>query len=391
MSSRIEDWDPDRVDFQGNWGQREARTASDSTVTVSDRVGDKVTARFTGTAVEVWGSGIANTQSGRTIMGFDFLIDNQFVERFSQEVPVQPELQIFRLWASSELPFGEHTIDVEIEELLNAAAVIDYFQVFTSGGAREASTSSQSQTFATVLSNTPPSAPSLTSSGTVASLPTESSSEAQSKKGGTKAPIGPIVGGVIGSILLILLLALAAIWIRKRRQKKEGGQSEVIFYESPMDPPALNPSWHSGSAHDLLSASQPSSSPLFTPPQSKIRSQGNESGTPSATHFLVPAQPKVRPTQTPSTRAPSSSNVPLSTTNINSESIQAGSSPTNEASSNGTGSTDDSRQVVEAIRTLQTYLQRQPEGLGQVAQGLGMATTDNVDTLNPPPAYEERH
>jgi hypothetical protein len=324
-------------------------------------------------------------------MGFDFLIDNQFVERFSQEVPLEPELQIFRLWASSELPFGEHTIDVEIEELQNAAAVIDYFQVFTSGGARQASTTSgQTQTFATFRSS--PSSIGMTSSVTVAALPTESSSDNSTSNGGTKAPIGPIVGGVIGGILVILLLALAAMWLRKRRRTSQDGRSEATTYEDTMQ---SSPTGHPGSPQDLASTSQSSSTPFFAVPQSKTRLQGHQVDALTTNPFLVPPQPKVRPSASNSenpSQYPSSSNLSPSTINLNSNSSQAGTSPLAGVAPSAADTPDDSRQVVEAIRTLQTYLQRQPEGMGQVAQGLGMATVDDsADTLNPPPAYEERH
>lgn len=325
-------------------------------------------------------------------MGFDFLIDNQFVERYSQEVPLEPELLIFRLWASSELPFGEHTIDVEVEELQNAAAVIDYFQVFSSGGTRAASTSSQTQTFATVLSTASPAA--TTSSRTVTSFPTESSSEASSSGKVNKAPIGPIVGGGIGGILVILLLVLAAIWLRKRRLRLQFGGSEATSYEETINPLALSLTSHSATAHGPVLATQSSSTPLFALPQIKTRPQENTNGTPTTSPVLTRPQPKGRPSANNSHnpfQSPTSSNLSPSILNANSTSSQAGALPVNSGSPRNAVPSDDSLQVVEAIRTLQTYLQRQPDGLGQVAQGLGMNTADDVDTLNPPPAYEESH
>lgn len=51
MTSRIDDSAADNVTLEGGWGLRESRTAFENTVAVSDRVSDKITARFNGESV----------------------------------------------------------------------------------------------------------------------------------------------------------------------------------------------------------------------------------------------------------------------------------------------------------------------------------------------------
>jgi hypothetical protein len=395
MTSRIDDSDPYSVKLDGSWGLRESRSAFENTVAVSDRISDKITVNFTGefdyietpmtetdtqsagTAVEVWGSAIASNQAGRVIVAFDFFIDSQFEQRYSQQIPLELELQIMRLWASRELPFGNHTIELEIFELENAIAVIDYFQVFASG-------EPPLDVASGVSSNR---SPSTAVDSTATSTQTHSSNAAQSSSGTARIPTGPIAGGVIGSILLLALLGLAFFCIRRRHRRRERDGDKLMPFDKLADTPVPIPIFHT--KERPYAAASPAI-PAFTPPQPKIRSPDNSLLNP----LLTLPQPKIR---TPADHHPSSPASP-SSPNPPSPIVSGDPGPSRVTSMHSTRISYDpedhseSLQVSEAIRTLQTYLQRQPEGLGHVVQGLGVSTSsDGAEALrSPPPAYEER-
>ncbi|KAH6912170.1 hypothetical protein BKA70DRAFT_1422889 [Coprinopsis sp. MPI-PUGE-AT-0042] len=351
MSSRIDDRD-DRVEFTGSWVQVPLNPASGGTISQSSRTGDRVTTQFVGTSIEIWGSSVSFRTSDQapTTMVLNLTMDNQFIESVSSQVLSEDRIEIRQLWKSSQLPSGGHSLEVAIHELEDAIAVIDYFQVFTPGGTPDPSSSSRTEQLVTTIS---PPQTSETSSGTASAAarstsPAPTSSVALSNA--NKTPIGPIVGGVIGGILIILFGVLAAMWIMKgrRRTNQQSGTALITPFEKNTN-------------HPVTSASNP---------------------------LTATPQPKRHP------RAPTNQNhtSPISKSHLSSNRLpptieESSSSAQSNPSSSGPQVPEENPQVAEAIRTLQTYLQQQPQGLRQVVQGLGVST---ADTSNPPPAYDER-
>lgn len=173
---------------------------------------------------------------------------------------------------------------------------------------------------------------------------------------GNKTPVDPIVGGVIGGVLIILFGVLAGIGIVKGRRttSRQSELPHITPFEKGIHHPATFP------FNSLAKHVQPKARPRAPPSPSQFISPISK--PPLLTSHLPPARDY-------SSTSPKSNPSSFSTRPRTIE--QA---------------TEDNPQVAEAMRTLQTYLQQQPQGCPRVAQGLGMFMVDT----SAPPVYDER-
>ena len=105
----------------------------------------------------------------------------------------------------------------------DASFFIDYFLVIPAG-ATSTSTSVTS-------SNLNPSSQALTASSTVSGADSSTTPSAITQST-SRVPIGPIVGGTLGGLALLIIAILAFLLCRKRRKPKDKNlrESKLLFF-----------------------------------------------------------------------------------------------------------------------------------------------------------------
>ncbi|TFK35389.1 hypothetical protein BDQ12DRAFT_726135 [Crucibulum laeve] len=210
---RIDDRDPSIVYSPDQW--RGAGTVGDFDGTSMETLASGATSQlhFTGTSIAVFGSilGINNQIQGNPISTYS--IDGKLVHQFapSRENDLQVNVIFYQ---SDTLPQGNHTLLVtSLGD--QGTFYLDYFEV-TSDSSITGSPilTSLLSTATKTLSPTPAAVSQPTLSPNSASIPNGSSSK--------KVSIGPIVGGMLGGLVLLVIiltcLMIAVRWRRRRHQ-----------------------------------------------------------------------------------------------------------------------------------------------------------------------------
>lgn len=234
------------IQFNGSWQVETSQTALDPTVPWygmtfmnsthrTTTVGDTMEFPFSGTNVVVYG-GMLLSQVGS--LSISYSVDDgtkttrSFATNGTGRYPYHPN---FLLVDTGALPVGDHTITLTLTSCTNQTLFIDY--IFYSPGF---------DTLATMPNVTisPDSSPAAAGSSSPSPSPTNtptpgSISNLTSSK---TVPLGPIIGGAVGGVCLLVIICLSIFWfIRRRRLRVQNSNNE-----QPIRPytfqPALVPS-----------------------------------------------------------------------------------------------------------------------------------------------------
>ncbi|KAH6912198.1 hypothetical protein BKA70DRAFT_1422917 [Coprinopsis sp. MPI-PUGE-AT-0042] len=220
--------------YEGVWSERRPARATVSSDTEGavmewdDASPGRVHFSYFGTRVFVYAYrpvGDFGNPSARVI--YDVWLDKQQVAS-NRTLPKAEGRDVVEVFDSGPLPIGEHILEVEPKERFVVEFSLDYIQYMS----------------ATITgTDLEASRPSEMASGSTTNRPTQLPNGDQGESATGKAPVGAIVGGVLGGLLCIASLLLALYLLRKRRQKKDqktatssGDAPIVLVFYSPIEP-----------------------------------------------------------------------------------------------------------------------------------------------------------
>lgn len=199
----VED-DDSAISYSGKWKKSQDVINGDNTTrplmipmnnstTRSTTEGDSMTFHFSGTSATIWGVQTTSTlgvlSAIYTVDGVPIGKDYSVQSSNSGYKSGQGQVPNNALFTTGSLPQGNHTVMLTISKCVNQTFIFDYITYMPLG-----------------LSN---------------------STGIDSGSSGIKAPVGAIVGGVLGGIAL-LLVALAAIFLRRQRQRREAFSDKTV-------------------------------------------------------------------------------------------------------------------------------------------------------------------
>ena len=120
----------------------------------------------------------------------------------------------FALFSSDTLPAGDHTLTIAITKCENQSFTLDYITYIPSF-----STLSSMPNLSPVASGSSTSIPqiySITTTGESTTFTGVTDSPKASNRERSSPPLGAILGGVLGGLLLFALLAICCLWRQKR-------------------------------------------------------------------------------------------------------------------------------------------------------------------------------
>lgn len=143
-----------------------------------------------------------------------YTIDGFSTSKTYNVTPTTPEFQNgilqrenFLFFSNDSLTAGDHTLTMEVTRAVNQSFALDYILY--------------SPSFATLAAKPNLTAPLISSSSAPTSSVTPTSTLVPVSNGSSNKtkPIGAIAGGAIGGIFLVLLIALAFLWRRRRSSR----------------------------------------------------------------------------------------------------------------------------------------------------------------------------
>ncbi|KAH6912175.1 hypothetical protein BKA70DRAFT_1535453 [Coprinopsis sp. MPI-PUGE-AT-0042] len=191
----------------------------------------------------------------------------------------------------------------------------------------------------------------------------------------TKVPLGAILGAVFGSLLLCIVLVTLIILRRRRRRGRADMPQVNPFHEAHTPARSTDPAWYHIEPHKGAPPSTPLTATMLTPAQPKLRVPA-PMGQVSPSTNTTPSHPPV-----PSPAPAADLHRDLITRPVL--------SGEDRTPSDAQQTPAESRQVLEAVRTLQTFLERQPRDVEQGESPDGRTPSVRRDTNIPPPAYQE--
>lgn len=175
----------------------------------STTLGDTITFRFTGTSVSVYGIfswvQVGSLTATYTLDGTTVPQTYSVTTRSPQFMDDYGEASNYILFSSETLAAGDHTLVINITQCINQTFILDYI-TYAPSFSTLASMPNLTNSPTTTASSS--SAPSVLANGSQVS---HSNTETK------KVPIGAIVGGVGGGILIFLLVGFLMRYLRRRR------------------------------------------------------------------------------------------------------------------------------------------------------------------------------
>ncbi|KAI0094275.1 hypothetical protein BDY19DRAFT_988136 [Irpex rosettiformis] len=207
-----------KVNYKGDWSNRHSTNARNSTLSVSSTAGSTASFTFTGNYVAVYGAVLFDDANNPPIS--TYTIDGQTPGIFIPNLQQNNTFTTF--FVSPKLADSEHTLQIGVANdgvpvfldsiLFNATTVAQV----TSGGQQP-----------TIIITTIIAPPSSTASTSEASANSKS------------VPVGPIVGGVVGGVTILIsaILAFYFLYVKpKRNQWNYHATSLGDFYDSDYKP-----------------------------------------------------------------------------------------------------------------------------------------------------------
>ncbi|KAF8155938.1 hypothetical protein B0H34DRAFT_659542 [Crassisporium funariophilum] len=188
--------------------------------------GSTMTFRFSGTAASIYGifdwANIGRLAATYTLDGVTDAQNYVVTAATPQHLNNDGQASNFLLFSYDSLPSGDHTLVINVTNCVSQTFMLDYITYSPSFS----SLAAMPNLTATV---TPPSSSSLPNPSTSPSSTAPSTSQVSQNEISKKAPVGVIVGGVVGGLVLLALLAFLLIWIRKRRRAKSAQETVQSF------------------------------------------------------------------------------------------------------------------------------------------------------------------
>ncbi|KAJ7580071.1 hypothetical protein C8J56DRAFT_795522, partial [Mycena floridula] len=233
-----------------------AATPFQNTTHQASEAGATFTFSYTGTSMGVSGIFLWDQLGSFTLTS---TVDNNMptVHLFNAQTDANPEEFIhqpnFQLFATGDLPVGNHTVTLTLSNCTDQTLVIDYISYFSAFG------SIATMPDLTGLTIDPTSSSSIFST---ASLPSPSTTAPPS--GAKKSSAAALAGGITAGVIVIVMLILVFVWYQRRKQTRA----------PPLPPPPM--------IRPFRPVPRPTPPPLPLPP-SNSKHQRNFAGSVSTT------------------------------------------------------------------------------------------------------------
>ncbi|KAL1944393.1 hypothetical protein VTO73DRAFT_3578 [Trametes versicolor] len=226
----VDDEDPlGRIIYSSGWGVDQVPGAYNDTLHWAEGGGLTATFKFTGTLVSVMVC-VEDIKDGG-YPSASFVIDGQNYGTVAASPSSTQSLFNITLFTSPNLPAGEHTLVVTN---LNGTRPNVFWldRIWYISSAVSNSTSSSALSAASTAASSGPSpspalsSPSLVSPSTTPPPPAVGVSGSGSSAGSHGQNLGAIIGGSVGGAVALILLALAGLYLFKRRSARSARDSE---------------------------------------------------------------------------------------------------------------------------------------------------------------------
>ncbi|THU81833.1 hypothetical protein K435DRAFT_467444 [Dendrothele bispora CBS 962.96] len=245
----FDDRDPGIVYGDTGWNTYDlAVPPINHTLSYTNGPGCELTYTFQGTGISMYGMLDASDHGGTTL-DLEVTVDDQAPTQFQPPLPSSSFNYGNRYFLLKDLEYGNHT--VKVKNTNNETVEFDYFLV------------------------TPGTAP-LTLTASTSTTPSATNTPDPVAKDGDKrsTPVGAIVGGVMGGLVLLGLIGAFLVWMKRRNRKAQQrvyhSEEDLIPHTEPF-PYSAAPSGQQASG----------TSPISTGQKGRVVLTANTSGVPS--------------------------------------------------------------------------------------------------------------